>query len=123
MRRNSLAFRLIVSSAIVAVVALLAFLPRVPVARGIVLTAGGPQVVSLSPESARSWVGTSGRAITPLRPAGTAMLDGERVDIVTEGEFVMAGAALQVLRQEGHRVVVRTAAVPHPDGDPKRGES
>ena len=55
-------------------------------------------------------VGCAGVAATDLRPAGTAVIDGERLDVVTEGEYVAAGARVQVVRSEGYRHVVRGVA-------------
>jgi membrane-bound serine protease (ClpP class) len=52
-------------------------------------------------------VGQEGVAVTDLRPAGTATIAGERVDVVTEGEYVRQGSAVRVLRSEGYRHVVR----------------
>jgi membrane-bound serine protease (ClpP class) len=52
-------------------------------------------------------VGKDGVAVTDLRPAGTATIAGERVDVVTEGEYVNQGSAVRVLRSEGYRHVVR----------------
>ncbi|MDA8441256.1 MAG: hypothetical protein M0Z55_02670 [Peptococcaceae bacterium] len=51
--------------------------------------------------------GRCGRALTPLRPAGTAEFDGERLDVVTEGGFIAKGAIVKVLRVEGARIIVR----------------
>ncbi|WP_379161590.1 nodulation protein NfeD [Paenibacillus sp. sgz5001063] len=56
-----------------------------------------------------SLVGASGVSITPLRPAGTVNLNGERVDVVTEGSFIAAGASITVIKVEGGRVVVKEA--------------
>lgn len=53
-------------------------------------------------------VGQEGVAVTDLRPAGTASIAGERVDVVTEGEFVAQGSPVRVLRSEGYRHVVRS---------------
>jgi membrane-bound serine protease (ClpP class) len=55
--------------------------------------------------------GSRGTALTPLRPAGMASFDGRRVDVVSQGEFVEAGRAVEVVRDEGHRVVVRAVAL------------
>jgi membrane-bound serine protease (ClpP class) len=52
-------------------------------------------------------VGQEGVAVTDLRPAGTAAIAGERVDVVTEGEFVAQGSQVRVLRSEGYRHIVR----------------
>lgn len=49
-----------------------------------------------------------GKAVTTLRPAGTARFGSERVDVVTEGEFLAAGAVVKVIRVDGTRVVVRS---------------
>ena len=52
-------------------------------------------------------VGKDGVAVTDLRPAGTASIAGERVDVVTEGEYVNQGSRVRVLRSEGYRHIVR----------------
>ena len=52
-------------------------------------------------------VGQEGVALTDLRPAGTAQIGHERVDVVTEGEYVPQGRAVRVVRSEGYRHVVR----------------
>lgn len=51
-------------------------------------------------------VGRVGAAATTLRPTGAMEIDGERIDVVTEGEFVEAGTAVRVLYVQGTRVVV-----------------
>lgn len=60
------------------------------------------------PSELMNLVGKSGRALTPLRPAGAAMIGGHRVDIVTQGEFVPAETEIEVIFVEGSRVVVRS---------------
>lgn len=55
-------------------------------------------------------VGRPGIALTSLRPAGAASVDGERLDVVTEGEFIEQGSAIVVVRSEGYRHVVRAGA-------------
>jgi membrane-bound serine protease (ClpP class) len=52
-------------------------------------------------------VGQDGIAVTDLRPAGTAQIGQERVDVVTEGEYVAQGRAVRVVRSEGYRHIVR----------------
>ncbi len=52
-------------------------------------------------------VGQSGVALTPLRPAGTADIGGERIDVVTRGEFVAPGASVEIIQVRGSRVVAR----------------
>lgn len=54
--------------------------------------------------------GKEGIALTPLRPAGSADIDGRRLDVVTEGEFIPAGTRVKVSKVEGTRVVVKETA-------------
>src|SRR4051812_17347850 len=49
----------------------------------------------------------TGSAITPLRPSGTALINGKRVDVVTEGSMIERNAPIKVVAVEGMRVVVR----------------
>lgn len=52
-------------------------------------------------------IGLEGVTVTQLRPAGTALLDQERIDVVSEGDFVESGKQVKVVKVEGMRVVVR----------------
>ena len=54
-------------------------------------------------------VGHAGVAEGPLRPAGIARIAGRRVDVVTRGELIDDGEAVQVLEISGNRVVVGRA--------------
>lgn len=49
----------------------------------------------------------SGQTVTALRPAGVADFAGRRTDVVTRGEMVGPGQAVEVIAVEGRRVVVR----------------
>ena len=60
-----------------------------------------------APESDRQWLGRTGTALSPLRPAGIAEIDGVRVDVVSDGDFIEAGTPLLVTRVDGNRIVVR----------------
>jgi membrane-bound serine protease (ClpP class) len=52
-------------------------------------------------------VGRDGTAITDLRPSGTALIGDERVDVVSEAEWIQAGTPVRVVSAEGYRHVVR----------------
>jgi membrane-bound serine protease (ClpP class) len=56
-------------------------------------------------------IGRTGTASTDLRPSGVASIDSERLDVVTEGEFIRAGAGIQVIRPDGYRLIVRAVDV------------
>jgi membrane-bound serine protease (ClpP class) len=49
----------------------------------------------------------SGTALTTLRPSGTALIEGQRIDVVTDGSMIERGASVKVVAVEGARVVVR----------------
>ena len=48
-----------------------------------------------------------GRAISTLRPAGRAEIEGETITVESEGEFITAGESIEVSRVDGNRIVVR----------------
>ncbi|QKG84945.1 nodulation protein NfeD [Kroppenstedtia pulmonis] len=56
-------------------------------------------------------IGKQGKAVTPLRPAGVAVIDGIRRDVVSRGGLIPKGSLVEVVDTEGVRVVVRLA--PH----------
>jgi membrane-bound serine protease (ClpP class) len=45
--------------------------------------------------------------LTPLRPAGTAVIKEERIDVVTEGNFIGSNKRVRIVKAEGPRIVVR----------------
>ncbi len=60
-----------------------------------------------SAESRSDLIGIVGQAITDLRPSGTALFGDERLDVVSESEWITEGTAVKVVRAEGYRHVVR----------------
>jgi membrane-bound serine protease (ClpP class) len=95
--------------ALVASLLMLRYLPRLPLGRRLILETGLPagQGYASAPEGDRIWVGKGGTALSPLRPAGIAEVDGERVDVVSDGEFIESGSLIVVSRVDGNRIVVR----------------
>ena len=55
-------------------------------------------------------VGMQGHAVTDLRPSGTALINDERLDVVSDSEWIRAGTAVRVVSAEGYRQVVRPVA-------------
>ena len=99
--------------ALTASLVLLRFLPRLPFGRRLVLEAGlgAGHMHGSAPDSDLRWMAKQGRASSPLRPAGIAEIDGERVDVVSDGELIDAGQFVEVTRVDGNRIVVRR--IPH----------
>jgi membrane-bound serine protease (ClpP class) len=95
--------------ALAASLVMLRVLPRLPFGRRLILETGLPAAggYASAPAGDSTWLGKSGRAFSPLRPAGIAEIDGERVDVVSDGEFIDSGAPIVVTRVDGNRIVVR----------------
>jgi membrane-bound serine protease (ClpP class) len=64
----------------------------------------GPEYVASG--DYRAFLGRTGVSSSFLRPAGVATIDGKRVDVLTEGDFVPAGSPVRVTRVEGARIFV-----------------
>ena len=58
-------------------------------------------------EELLAYNGKTGMAVTDLRPAGMAMIENKRVDVVSRGEYIEKGSAIVVLAIEGNRVMVK----------------
>ena len=78
---------------------------------GIFLLAKTTSAIGYESAEVRSdLVGKYGTAITDLRPAGTALIGDERIDVVSESEWISAGTPVKVLSAEGYRHIVRSIA-------------
>lgn len=60
----------------------------------------------VSQEDKDHLLGKTGVAVSPLRPAGTVNIGGQRIDVVTAGEFIPQGSSVTVVLVEGARIVV-----------------
>lgn len=85
------------------------FFPGTRFGKTLTLQADGHTFKSAAPDLAEL-TGREGTAQTDLHPAGLALIDGHRTDVVTESGYVSAGARVRVVRVEGNRVVVREVA-------------
>ena len=56
-------------------------------------------------------LGKEGVAFTPLRPSGTGLIDGRRVNVAADGEFIERDSRITVIEVEGNRIVVRKTEV------------
>ena len=86
--------------------------PRTPLGRRMLASGVDwtPEERAAVDRSARGLVGRHGQALSPLRPAGIAEIDGERVDVVTRGEHLQAGTPVEVIQTVGNRIIVQQAA-------------
>ena len=97
-----------------ALAALMLYLwPRTPMGRRLILPDQDATVarmpVNLELEGLR---GRYGKALSDLRPAGTVDFDGRRVDTISEGQMVPAGAWVRCVDVRFGTVVVRQVDAP-----------
>ena len=52
-------------------------------------------------------LGASGKSLSPLRPSGTALIEKKRMSVITSGEFIAAGSAIEVIKVRGSKIVVK----------------
>jgi membrane-bound serine protease (ClpP class) len=88
------------------------FLPKVGPARRMVLQPSGASggAAPLEADARMPVLGAVGRARSPLRPAGSAEFDGRLADVVSEGGFIAADTAVEIVALEGERITVRARA-------------
>jgi len=56
-----------------------------------------------------SLLGREGETLSPLHPSGIALINGERLDVVTRGEMLGKGVRIKVIDVTGNRIVVKKA--------------
>ncbi|HNY11815.1 MAG TPA: NfeD family protein [Candidatus Wallbacteria bacterium] len=57
-------------------------------------------------EEQSKFIGRSGTATTDLNPAGKIEIDGEKVPVVSDGDFIAKGATVRVVSSEGNVLTV-----------------
>ncbi len=81
-------------------------LPHTPLGKRVILPGPSFDQRQATEKGLESLVGHSGTAETHLRPAGIAIIDRRRVDVITRGERLEAGETIRVVKVEGNRVIV-----------------
>lgn len=56
----------------------------------------------------KNYIKKQGVALTDLRPAGVARIDGKRVDVVSFGEYIEKDSIVYVYNVAGNQVIVRS---------------
>ncbi len=94
--------------ALVLIFVLAKYLPKTSIFNKFVLSVSEKSGGGFSYHSiAKNLIGAEGIALTTLRPAGTAKINGKRVDVVTESEYVEKGKKIKVLAVDGIKVLVK----------------
>lgn len=100
--------------ALVASAVMLRYLPKTKFGRQLVLETDLSAATGYTSEplSEHDLVGKEGVASSTLRPSGVADIDGKRIDVVSDGEFIDPGERIRVDHVDGNRVVVRRIVQP-----------
>lgn len=57
-----------------------------------------------------AYMNKQGRAATDLRPSGMALIEGKRLDVVTDGDYIEADTPVIVTRVTGNQIIVEKIA-------------
>ena len=71
------------------------------------MTGALPEIVELD-----KLKGRYGKTATPMRPAGAVVIDGRRVDALSEGMMIDAGSWVKCVEVRAGRVIVRQVDEP-----------
>ena len=58
-----------------------------------------------------AYLNMKGKSVTDLRPAGMAEINAQRVDVVTDGEYIDAGTPIIVTGVAGNRIIVEKTII------------
>jgi membrane-bound ClpP family serine protease len=79
--------------------------PRTRIGRNLTLGSSDKNFQS-APKEFDRYLGQTGTTQSILRPSGIAIINGERVDVVSDAGHIHAGKNIRVTRVEGVRIVV-----------------
>lgn len=85
------------------------FLPNSPIGRALSLSQG----IDKKDQDDSPWKpGMTGTATSELRPAGKAVIEGKRADVIAEnGTFIDHDTAIEIVRVSGNRIYVKEVNV------------
>ncbi|MDB9882362.1 hypothetical protein OAD66_04420 [Bacteroidia bacterium] len=52
-------------------------------------------------------IGDIGKTMSALRPAGQAMINGQKLEVTTEADFVLANEEIIVTKKSGNKIIVK----------------
>lgn len=105
-------FSLLIVVILLAIIAVLIFksairgkLSRSPVVLNTAIDSGSTELLD---EDMQSLAGKTGRTVTALRPSGIAVIDGKRIDVVSDNEFIDRDKRVEVVSVDGVKVLVKS---------------
>jgi membrane-bound serine protease (ClpP class) len=95
----------------IAIFLLIKYMPGMPIFNRLVLTASetaqGGYVIPSQPAGGEDLTGRKGQAVTILHPTGKIEVDNRTLDVVTDGEYIEKGQAVEIIEIRGNRIVVK----------------
>ncbi|HRK74615.1 MAG TPA: NfeD family protein [Rhodothermales bacterium] len=67
----------------------------------------GEELAKLEGGERGHYLGKSGIVLTPLRPTGIIEVEGERMEVVTEGGFISSGSKVRIVAMDRQKFFVR----------------
>lgn len=102
---NTLGLAIILTAA--ATILLIKFLPKSPLWKNIILSSEEKKEEGFrSSVSLDKYIGKSGKTLTVLRPAGKADIEGEILDVISQGDFIDKDKPVKVVSAQGAWLVV-----------------
>ena len=93
LRTGNVVLGIVVVGLVVGTLCWMRFLPDSPMARLFISRGKIGTIGAEKPEL----LNRTGTTLTLLRPSGTAMIDGQRVDVVSEGQLIEKGSRIKVV--------------------------
>lgn len=82
--------------------------PNTPIGKALTLSKDA-QTFKLDDSASLLLLDKTGTAQSDLRPSGIALIEGRRLDVVADGEWISAGEAIKVIAVKGNHITVRRA--------------
>ncbi len=60
-----------------------------------------------TPETYEQFLGAEGVALSTLRPTGIGLINGHRLNVIAEGEFIELNQKIKVIKVQGYNIIVR----------------
>ncbi|HOE12589.1 MAG TPA: NfeD family protein [bacterium] len=84
-------------------------MPRSPLGKVLILKEGQSKATGYTAQAddADSLLNQEGVAVSDLRPSGVATINGTRMDVMTDGDYIEVGTRVRVVEVASNRIVVR----------------
>lgn len=89
-----------------AIIVWLNLFPHTPIGKALTISSNLSNAHNAD-ETLPALLGKSGTAVSDLRPGGIAVIEGRRIDVVSEGGMIDRQKPVRVVKVEGNKVVVR----------------